>query len=293
MPDNRPRLNIILRAAIEKLASLKYPEAILEAEILSAHALKKTRSFVLAHPEYRLNASENKKLNALLKRRLAGEPLAYVLGHQEFFGLDFHVDRRVLIPRPETELMVEEILKLPTNAGRIYLDLGTGSGCIIISLAANIKIQSLFISLDASAQALAVAKKNAKLNEVADKIIFIKSDLLSAIIKNKKILAKADELIIAANLPYVPTGYLAKLNRPETIPLGFEPWSALEGGADGLDLYRRLADQLARLKALRPDLKIKVYAEIQPGQADEMRKIFGKSTQVMKDYCAKDRLIIV
>ena len=266
----------------------------LEAEVILADTLGRTRAFVLAHPEYLLKPAEAGRFARLLRRRLKGEPLAYILGHQEFYGLDFAVNKNVLVPRPETELLVDEMLKEPLDSNTAIIDLGTGSGAIIVSLAKNIKANAKFIAVDLSAKALTVARKNAKLQQIDKKIEFLQGDLLEPLLQDVKTRPRrVKNLKIAANLPYVPSAYLDKLDTPDTIPLKFEPRLALDGGTDGLDLYRQLAKQLAELAKLYPDLEIKVFAEIQPGQGAGMRQIFGPQTTILKDYCHKDRLAII
>ncbi|MEI6378607.1 MAG: peptide chain release factor N(5)-glutamine methyltransferase [Candidatus Falkowbacteria bacterium] len=290
-------LDVILRSSVQKLSTVSSAAA-LEAEVLLAQALDKTRAFVLAHPEHQLSPAEANRFARLLKRRLKGEPLAYVLGHQEFYGLDFLVNKNVLVPRPETELLVEEMLTEPMDDSTAIIDLGTGSGAIIISLAKNIKADVKFIAIDLSIKALNIALKNSKLQKINKRIKFLQGDLLQPALNDPKIRnylqnSKIQKLKIAANLPYIPSAYLDKLDTPDTIPLKFEPRLALDGGPDGLDLYRHLAKQLTELVKLYPKMKIKVFAEIQPGQGAGMRKIFGPQTKIIKDYCHKDRLAII
>ncbi|MDP1709975.1 MAG: peptide chain release factor N(5)-glutamine methyltransferase, partial [Candidatus Komeilibacteria bacterium] len=237
-----------------------------EIELLLGHVTKKSKEFVLAHPEHRLTAAQVKKFTGLRRRRELGEPLAYLLGRQEFFGLDFYVDRRVLIPRPETELLVEEVLnaakeltivksaidttnkaatKMAANTATTaaaadrplkILDIGTGSGCIAIALKKNLAPAEI-MATDISADALTVARKNAQKNKV--KISFIQSDLLAAFLLNKKNRRLADFDIITANLPY-----LAIVEKHPSIR--FEPRTALYGGREGLFFYKKLFQQISR-----------------------------------------------
>src|SRR5690606_31656459 len=162
-----------------------------------------------------------KRLDALLKKRLARQPLAYIVGHKEFFGLDFSVTPDVLIPRPETEVLVERAIKTAPKKSQV-LELGTGSGCIAVSLKKNRPDLSV-TAADVSQPALAVARRNAKLNRVG--IEFVLSDLF------KEISGRFD--LVLANLPYVPEGVRRMAE------LDFEPQVALYGGVDGLDVYRQ------------------------------------------------------
>jgi release factor glutamine methyltransferase len=200
----------------------------LDAQVLLAHILTKPRSWVLAHLDQELTLEQQDALHTSTSRFVNGEPLPYILGHWEFFGLDFAVSPDVLIPRPETELLVDKALAWLEHHpdSRSAIDVGTGSGCIAISLIT--RIQNLhMVATDISFQALAVAQRNAARFSVTDRIDFVCCDLLPSV-------DQSFELIVA-NLPYIPT-YTMK-----TLPIhGREPDLALDGGRDGLDLMRRL-----------------------------------------------------
>jgi len=196
--------------------------------ILLAHILQKTKTWVLAHPETHLNPDQKTQLERLVSRLQAGEPLPYLIGKQAFFGLDFAVSPAVLIPRPETELLVEEALNwLDRHPGATRaLDVGTGSGCIAVSMATRKPWLSI-TATDLSADALRLAEQNAETNHVRDQIVFEEADLMPSIDQPFD--------LVCANLPYIPTNKLQEVNT-----LGFEPALALDGGADGLRLIRRL-----------------------------------------------------
>ena len=200
----------------------------LDAQVLLAHVTGQPKSWILAHPETLLTPSQELKLEAALTELSEGKPLPYVVGHWEFFGLDFEVTPDVLIPRPETELLVEKALawlEHRTDA-RSAIDVGTGSGCIAISLASRIRGLNL-TATDISPHALEVARRNAEKFSVADRIDFNCCDLLPPKTKTYD--------LIVANLPYIPTKTM------ETLPIyGREPTLALDGGHDGLELVRRL-----------------------------------------------------
>jgi len=202
----------------------------LDAQVLLAHSLSKPRSWLPAHPEMRLDPETTNDIGILLERLERGEPLPYVIGQWEFFGLSFEVTPDVLIPRPETELLVECALgwlrRWPEKRG--LLDVGTGSGCIGISLAVNIHDLRV-TATDISPAALAVARRNAQKLGVAKQITCLQADLLP------KLQSPDPYSLIVANLPYIPSDTLHHLPA-----YGREPTLALDGGADGLTLIRRL-----------------------------------------------------
>ena len=274
----------------------------LDLELIIAHILNKPREFVLAHPEFQLTMTQEKRCEQLVKRRINHEPLAYILGHKEFYGLDFKVNKNVLIPRPETELLVEEVLKsLKTNSCKLQtvVDIGTGSGNIIISIAkllwtSDVQIQkghrmSLF-GLDISSKALAVAKQNAKKNKVgippAGRIEFIKSNLLDYFFKNEKNLLKIVncKLIIICNLPY-----LSKKIYSSAMPdvKNYEPKIALYAKNDGLYYYEKLFQQIKKM----PNTKyqtLNTILEISPEQKNKMQKLILKYFPRVKIIFKKD-----
>jgi release factor glutamine methyltransferase len=197
---------------------------------LLINILNQPTSWILAHPEYPLYSKEEASLNENLSRLLSGEPLAYITGKQPFFGYEFWVDSNVLIPRPETELLVEEaIRKSRTLQGPLMIaDVGTGCGCIAVSLAKSLP-KTKICATDISYNALQVAKRNIQDNQVESQILLCQTFLLDGI-KNKFDL-------ICANLPYIPTITLNDLPI-----LYFEPRLALDGGDDGFALIRRLLE---------------------------------------------------
>lgn len=209
------------------------PDAWLEAQLLLAHALQKNRTWVLTHLEIALEAGQQERLDGLLARRLDGVPLPYLLGHWEFFGLDFTVSPDVLIPRPETELLVEQALAwLKNHPGRRAADVGTGSGCIAVSLA---KCQSYLhlVATDQSTSAIKIAAANASRHGVADRIQFLHTNLLDGIT------GPLD--LVVANLPYIPSATLEEL-----LVAKYEPLSALDGGPQGLSLIEELLKDASR-----------------------------------------------
>ena len=278
-----------LDAAIADLSSRLAPlneTARLEVQVLLAHILQKPRTWVLAHPEVELTAAQQNELERSTARRQQGEPLPYILGHWEFYGLDILVSPAVLIPRPETELLVERALEwLRSHPGcRNLADIGTGSGCIAIALAANLP-DAQVIASDISPQALEIAQQNAAHQRVTEHITFVQADLLN--MPEDHCAMPFD--LIAANLPYIPRQTLLNLPVYHT-----EPSLALDGGEDGLDLIRRLLEQAPRCLSPQGCLLL----EIEAGQGEAARNLAqavfpqGKVT-VLADLAGHDRLVTV
>ena len=206
----------------------------LDASVLIAHVVNKPRTWVMAHPELTLTTEQQKQLDDALEQLEKGEPFPYALGHWEFFGLDFDVTPDVLIPRPETELLVEKaiIWLQESTVRRTIADIGTGSGAIAVSLAVNIPDADI-LATDISPKALQVAKRNAEKLGASHHIEFVECDLLPN--KSAFVNRHLPFDLVCANLPYIPTKTLSQLP-----VFGREPTVALDGGADGLDLFRRL-----------------------------------------------------
>jgi release factor glutamine methyltransferase len=200
----------------------------LDAQVLLAHVLERPRAWVLAHPEAILSPDQERRLNEILAQLELGEPLPYVLGHWEFYGLDFMVNPAVLIPRPETELLVEQALAWlsATPGRRLAADVGTGSGCIAVSLAVHIPDLQVVAS-DISREALKTAHMNADRHTVSGRVTCVQSHLFPH--------TRRPFDLICANLPYIPTEILSRLR-----VAGWEPRLALDGGSDGLKLIRPL-----------------------------------------------------
>lgn len=208
-----------------------------EAELVLTHVLNCDRLSLYLNKEARLDRNKSARVSQILKRRIIGEPLQYILGSTEFMGLEFKVDKRALIPRPETEILIScalEKLKSTGKAARLkILDLGTGSGCIAVSIA-KLLPQALIWASDVSFPALQLAKENADLHKV--KVKFLRSDIFSALEKNQE---KFD--LIISNPPYIAKEEFCGLAKE----ISFEPVLALEAGIDGLDFYRRIISQAA------------------------------------------------
>ena len=234
-----------LSVAAAQLASNEHlrPTATRDAELLLLHTLRIPRTTLIAHPGNELNASQRTAYENSIARRLRHEPVQYITGQQEFYGLTLKVTPAVLIPRPETEHLVEAVLKLlPADQPLRIADIGTGSGAIAIALAIHLP-QATITALDVSAEALAIATANAREHKVADRINFLQSDLLSALDRG----AEAFDAIVS-NPPYV-----AETDRDTLHPQvrDHEPATALFAGETGLDIYRRLIPQAHT--ALKPN----------------------------------------
>jgi release factor glutamine methyltransferase len=206
----------------------------LDASVLLAKIVDRPRSWILAHPELTLTDEQQNQLDASLARLENGEPFPYVLGRWEFFGLEFEVTPDVLIPRPETELLVEKAIAwLQAHPDkRDIADIGTGSGAIAVSLTVNVPNANM-LATDISLKALQVAKRNAEKHNVRERIEFVECDLLP----HPPPLSRRERGVdlLCANLPYIPTETLKRL------PIfGREPTVALDGGEDGLDTFRKL-----------------------------------------------------
>ncbi len=219
------------------------PEARREAGSLLAHIIGRDRSFIISHAEDSITSEEQERFAEFLDERAKGKPLQYITGHQDFFGLDFEVTAEVLIPRPETELLVEAALKLAPNleAASFICDVGTGSGCIAVTLLHGLP-QARGIAIDVSEAAIEVAKRNASKHSVSERLEFLVSDCFAELDRKNPVFD-----LIVSNPPYVPVGQLEGLQREVR---DYEPHLALEAGADGLSIIRRLlVDARVYLKA--------------------------------------------
>jgi release factor glutamine methyltransferase len=210
-----------LHAAQERIDAL-------DARVLMIHVIRRDASYLVSHPEVPLNADEQRAYTALIDRRAQGEPVAYLTGEREFYGRPFRVTPAVLIPRPDTELLVDMALeRVPRDAAARVLDMGTGSGCVAIAIAAE-RPRAKVLALDRSTEALAVARRNAVELRVGN-VAFLESDWFEA-------LGHERFDVIVSNPPYVASGD-PHLTQDD---VRFEPRKALEAGADGLDGLRRI-----------------------------------------------------
>lgn len=275
----------ILTQAIPQLSAAGVDTPRLDAELLLAHVLGKTRAWLWAHPDEMLTEEAELSFHRLLERRLRREPLPYLLGEWEFYGRDFTVSADVLIPRPETELLVEAVLiwLRAHGAGRIA-DIGAGSGAIAVTLAAEMPALQV-IAVDLSPQALAMTRRNALRHGVGEHITLLEGDLLQPIFT-----AHLSPLAaIVANLPYI-----AEEEYPALMPevREYEPALALLAGEQGLALIRRLIADSPAVLAMRGLLAMEVGA----GQAAAVKQMLldndWNNIQIITDYGGIPRHVI-
>ena len=271
---------------IQAIPSLPDSLTELDAQILLAHVIGHPRTWLLAHLDAPLTPTQLDSANQAFSRLNAGEPLPYILGHWEFFGMDFDITPDVLIPRPETELMVEKAIKwlAASPERRTVADIGTGSGIIATSIAMHVP-SARILATDISYAALKIAKHNAEKFHVHHRIDFLECDLLPQHIDPLPTESHFD--LICANLPYIPTATM------KSLPIyGREPTLALDGGADGLDIYRRLLDTAPDWLAPNGMLLLEIEAT-QGVKALNLAydKFSEASISLHQDYAKRDRLL--
>jgi release factor glutamine methyltransferase len=274
----------MLKRATERLRASGSDTPRLDAEVLLAHLLGRDRVYLFRETGRTLPEEIARRYRALVGRRAAGEPVAYLTGSKEFMGLDFTVGPHVLIPRPETELVVEYALAVlagRSGSRRIAVDVGTGSGAVAVSLA-RLAPGAQVYATDISEQALAVARANAGRHGVD--VRFYCGDLLTPL---QGVLGPASAVVITANLPYIPSGDIPGLPREVRC---YEPALALDGGPDGLGLYRRLVPGAYSLLAPGGCLLM----EIAPDQGDRALELTPPPrwrARVLRDLAGRPRLV--
>jgi len=268
-----------LQRARSILATNDIENSMLESELLLRHALNISRTQLYTETDQELSPEKEKAFWDLVKRRLKGEPAAYIIGHREFYGHDFRVNSNVLIPRPESELLVEKVLQLAQHRPEITIaEIGTGCGAIAISLALKLP-QAKIYATDISTPALKVAETNSNNHRVLKRVYLLKGNMLDP-------LPEPVDLIVA-NLPYVSEPELA-----DAPSLSFEPQMALNGGPDGLEKIRQLASQVN--DKLLPDGYL--LLEIGQGQEKAVTKLltdlFPKAKiEITPDLSSIDRVV--
>jgi release factor glutamine methyltransferase len=275
------KLRTWLSHAYAQLAPVSENPA-LEAQLLLGHVLQQSRTWVVSHPEFELQPEQLEALAPLLERLVQREPLPYLLEKAEFYGLTFIVGPSVLIPRPETELLVQTAVRwLQAQPGRHrVVDVGTGSGVIAVALA--VRCPDIHIlAVDISREALKIARQNIDAHGVSDRVRLVQSNLLTG---------AADRFdLVCANLPYIPTGKLPDLDVSR-----YEPRLALDGGKDGLRWIERLLADLPG--KLRPAGLVLLEIEAEQGESSLAlaRKYFPEAnSSVLEDWAAQPRLLVV
>ena len=258
-----------------------------DASLLLAHVLACDRAWIVAHGDALVSPDQRERFERLCRERATGIPLAYVLGSAGFYGREFAVDARVLVPRPETEHLVDDALafaarRTAESDSMAALDVGTGSGAVAVTLAAeNSKI--LVDATDASPDALEVARENAAAHGVSTRCRFHLGDLVEPV-------AGSRFDLIVANLPYVPSDRIPR----KPAPLAFEPRLALDGGRDGLELYRRLLPTLPNVLAPGGLVLLEASPEQLQALGDAVARAFpGARVEAARDYAGLDRYLRV
>ncbi len=262
----------------------------LDTQMLLEHVVGIDRAILYAHPERELTAEQEQQFLSFIERRVHGEPIAYILGHEEFYGLDFLVDTRVLIPRPETELLVERALhlvreRLNNKQVPLVADIGTGSGAIPITLAIEEPRLPYLYAVDISEDALAVAQQNCLRYSVEQRVRLLQGDLLAP-------LPEPVDMLIA-NLPYVGTDEVDVMTQDV---LEYEPHQALFSGPDGLDLLQRFFEEARKPEKLK--LHGVMLLEIGYRQRKPLMKLLESlwpdaTVTFQKDYAGWDRMLQV
>ncbi len=261
-------------------ADIMQPEK--EAESLLRFVIAKDRAFIIAHPDFDLSDDQFQTFERLIDRRSQHEPFQYITGNQEFFGLEFRVTPEVLIPRPETEILVEAAIKEFANKeGVRFCEVGVGSGCISISILVNLP-QAAAVSVDFSPVALEIARSNADRHNVAERIDLLESNVFDSF-------DETDLDFIVSNPPYVPDDDLATLQREVR---DFEPRMALSGGSDGLSVIRRIIDH----SPLRLKKGGMLFMEIGWEQAERVCSLFKsdlwKRIDMLPDLQGIPRIVV-
>jgi release factor glutamine methyltransferase len=275
-----------LREACTRLSAAQVDSPQLVAEALLAHTLDVDRARLLARPELPLSHPQLASYQSLVDRCESGEPLAYVLGYREFYGLDFAVDARVLIPRPETELLIDTVLELARSAAdpsHLWIaDIGTGSGAIAVTLAVHLP-HAHILATDISPEALDVARHNARRQAVSDRTEFRLGNLLAPIDRPVQ--------LIVANLPYIRDDEWTFLSR--TIR-NHEPAIAFHGGPDGMALVCRLLNDAPRILAPGGSIVLEIGAAQGDAAVELARDVFTDADiQLKTDLAGRDRLLVV
>ena len=270
-----------LNNAVKILNKSKIKNSILDSEILLSQAINRDRKYIFLNSKENLKQKYSKNFNNLIARRRKGEPIAYLINKKEFWKQSFYVDQNVLIPRPDTELIIEQVLKLFLKNSKLQiLDIGTGSGCILLSLLKEMP-NCNGIGIDISKKSINISKYNAKMLQLTNKVKFYQSD-----VDNFKI-GKYD--LIVSNPPYIEVSCLRYL---ENDVINFEPKLALNGGIDGFSKIRKVIDKATVLIKKNGKLVLEIGFNQKNKVQEMLRKKGFYINKTLKDYGKKDRCII-
>lgn len=265
----------------------------LDAEILLSFTLNKPKEFLFTYPETKLTSIQLTRFNSLLAKRSTNTPIAHLTGHKEFYGLDFIVNKHTLIPRPETELIIDVARQILSSKSKTtIIDVGTGSGCIIITLAKILNNNYKYIAIDISKEALVIAEKNANHHFANNIINFLHGNLLAPILNSKSINPNSS-IFITANLPY-----LTKTQVKKSPSIQQEPTTALISEENGLNHYAKLFTQIKTLINNSNPQKVTILCEIDPSQTQLISNLANKTLPkhkltIKKDLAKRDRLITI
>ena len=281
-----PSLRQVIQQTHQTLEASEIPDARLEAEVMVMNVMRLPRHDLFAQQEAEVGPQQEQVLSEFMERRLTREPLAYILGYREFYGINLLVNSDVLIPRPETESLVEHALFMALMGMEtpelVIADVGTGTGAVAINLAIHLAAARIF-AIDNFDSVLDVTSYNVRSHNVSDRVTLLKGDLLEP-------LSEPVDLVVA-NLPYLPTAHIPTL-QPE---IQWEPSQALDGGPDGLDMIRRLLHQAAEGKLKEHGI---ILLELDPEQVpvvqDLAKQLFPDAEiSVEKDLAGLDRMLVL
>ena len=275
----------IIQRCHHELEAIGIPDARLEAEVMVMNVMRMPRQDPFAHQEDEATTQHEQDIQGILDRRRTREPLAYILGYREFYGINLLVNPDVMVPRPETETMVEHALFMALmgmeSAQLVIADVGTGTGAIAINLAIHIPAARIY-AVDLTDPVLNVASYNIHSHNVADRVTLCQGDLLEPVPE------KVD--LIVANLPYIPTERIPTL-QPE---VQWEPRAALNGGGDGLDLVRRMMSQATAKLNEQGIILLELDPEQMPIASEIALQNFPEATvTVEQDLARRDRILVV
>ena len=270
-----------LNKAVKILNKSNIKNPYLDSEILLSKTINKDRKYIILNSQEQLSKKSLKNFSNLIKRRKKGEPIAYLINKKEFWNHTFYIDCNVLIPRPDTEILVEETLKLFSKSSKLrMLDIGTGSGCILLSI---LKERRNFfgIGIDISKNAIKVANFNAKLQQLSNRVKFYKSDV------DKFLIGKYD--IVLSNPPYIKKRDLKYLEKDI---VDFEPKTALDGGRDGFSKITKVINKASKLVKKSGRFILEIGFDQKNKTIDILKKNSFYINKIVKDYGRNDRCII-